>query len=613
MSIARNEGIAVSILQGLNPEQLDAVRYTGGSLLIIAGPGTGKTRVLVHRMAFLIDEGHAKGGDILAMTFTNQAAGEMKDRLGPLLSGNIQGEVKGEGPCTNPGHAHHKIISGSLPRLGTFHSWALGFLREELGTNALTPIDETGAFGVFREAAAGAGLGSGGLKGLFEAVLRVKESWPVDFAGDGRLASAFDAYQALMRKEGLWDYDDLILEALRLLKNPDVMRRFGGKIRYVFVDEFQDINKIQYSLIAEMAGAGLEITAIGDPMQAVYGFRGADPALIGRFSVDFGVKTITLGTAYRSPQTFLDAASAVATVSSAGQGLRSVKGRGPKLVFKTFKDEASEAAWIAGAIESMVGALSLDSINASVGTGQMRSLSDVGVLFRVNAIGGPIAKALAQRGIPCRQTGSSAADTERIKAFIDMWDAVDGVIAGRDIARVLRPYGKDGQRFLMFAAGLAGKDGFERFSAIAGFLGIETGSPRLKALGRAVSNNPGLHPSLLLRDDRELFEIGVEAVALLSIHASKGLEFPIVFMAGCEDGVLPWVNGDMPEEERLFYVGLTRASERLFLCFSENRRASLGKGGLLKSPFLSKIPCELISNEAEDGRRCRRPRQKTLF
>lgn len=586
----------MSILQGLNPEQLDAVKYTGGSLLIIAGPGTGKTRVLVHRIAFLIAEGRAKSGDILAMTFTNQAAGEMKGRLGLLLNANVPGD-----------------FNDAPPRLGTFHSWALGFLREELGADALTPVDETEALEVFKEAAAGAGFGKGGLKGLFEAVLRAKESWPVDLAGGGRLASVFDAYQALMRKEGLCDYDDLILEALRLLKEPDVMRRFCEKTRYVFVDEFQDINKAQYSLIAEMASLGLEITAIGDPRQAIYGFRGADPALLNRFSVDSGAKIITLGVAYRSPQTFLDAAAAVSTISEAGPELRSAKGRGPKLVLKTFKDEISEAGWIAKTIEAMAGALSLDSINASAGTGSMRSLSDIGVLFRVNAVGGPIAKALAQRGIPCKQAGFPAADVGRIKAIIDMWDAVDCAIAGRDTARVFRLHGKNGQRFSMFAASLAGMDGLERFSAIVGFLDIELDSPRLKALRRAVVNNPGMHPSLLLRDDREFFDIDLEAVALLSIHASKGLEFPIVFIAGCENGILPWVNGDLPEEERLFYVGLTRASERLFLCFSENR-ISLGRRGLFKSRFLSRIPGELILAEAGDmPRPLRKPRQKTLF
>jgi DNA helicase-2/ATP-dependent DNA helicase PcrA len=509
---------------GLNQAQLDAVTFSDGPLLVIAGPGTGKTRVLTFRILYLITGQGVRPGHILALTFTNKAAREIRDRVSSLLTGDSA--------------ATAMSINGTFPWLGTFHAWALRFLRDELGPAAAMPVDEDTAFQVFKDAAAAAGLDAVGVRGLFDAVIKAKETGAVDLAGDERLRLAYDAYQGAMRQKGFWDYADILIEALRLLRLPEVKQRFRGRTNHILVDEFQDINWIQYALIKEMAltaadgtAKGPEITAIGDPRQAIYGFRGADPAFIAMFSRDFAAdKTITLDTVYRCPQIILDAAASV--IGESGHGLMSVKGQGRKIILKTFKNGLSEAAWIARTIEDMTGPTSLDSINMSAVTGPVMNLSDVAVLFRVNVLSAMVERALKERGIPYKLKAMPDApeiEPADIKTIVEVWDTSEGV-------------------------------------------------------------------------------------SLLSIHASKGLEFKAVFIIGCEDGVLPWKNGDMAEEERLFYVGITRASERLFLCVSKERVLCAMGDELRPSRFLSRIPGGLFAaEEKERTARPRRPRQKGLF
>ncbi|MGQ9744509.1 MAG: ATP-dependent helicase [Dissulfurimicrobium sp.] len=502
---------------GLNQAQLDAVTFNDGPLLVIAGPGTGKTRVLAHRIAYLIAEQGIRPEEILVLTFTNKAAREIRDRVCLLLTG-----YEADASMTS---------IGRFPWLGTFHAWALRFLRNELGPAAAMPVDEDTAFKVFKDAAAAAGLDSVELKGLFDFVMRVKEGATVDTAGDERLRLAYDAYQSAMRQKGLWDYADLLIEALQLLRLHEVKQRFREKIHHILVDEFQDVNWRQYTLIKEMAltaADGPEITVIGDPRQAIYGFRGADSAFIARFSRDFApVKTITLDTVYRCPQIILDAAASV--IGESGKGLISVKGQGHKITLKTFKNDFSEARWIARTIENMTGPTSLDSINMSAVAGQMMNLSDVAVLFRINAISAMVEHALKERGIPYKMKAMPDVPEMDIKIIGEVWGASEGV-------------------------------------------------------------------------------------SLLSIHASKGLEFKAVFIIGCEDGVMPWKNGDMAEEERLFYVGITRASERLFLCVSKERTLCAMGDKLRPSRFLSRIPSEFFAaEEKERTTKPRRPRQKGLF
>lgn len=509
---------------GLNQPQLDAVTCNDKTLLVIAGPGTGKTRVLAHRIAYLITGHGIRPDHILALTFTNKAAREIRDRVSSLFTGD--------------GADASMPINGPFPWLGTFHAWAFSFLRDELGPAAASPVDEDEAFQIFKDAVVAAGLGAVGAKGLFEVVIKAKETGAVDLAGDERLRLASDAYQSAMRQKGLWDYADLLIEALRLLRLPEVNRRFRRKIRHILVDEFQDINWIQYALIKEMAlntadGAadGPEITAIGDPRQAIYGFRGADPAFITMFLRDFAVeKTIKLDVVYRCPQIILNAAASV--TGESGQRLRSIKGQGRQITLKTFRNDLSEAGWIAKTIEDITGPTSLDSINMSAVIGPVMNLSDVAVLFRVNVLSAPVERALKERGVPYKlKTMPDTPEIEPadIKTIGEIWDASEGV-------------------------------------------------------------------------------------SLLSIHASKGLEFPVVFIIGCEDGVLPWKNGDMAEEERLFYVGITRASERLFLCASRERAICTKGNELRPSRFLARIPGGLFAaEEKERPSRPRRPRQKGLF
>lgn len=509
---------------GLNQAQYDAVTYDDGSLLVIAGPGTGKTRALTLRILYLIAKKDVRPDQILALTFTNKAAREIRDR--------VDFHLRGDGADVA---APINVIS---PWLGTFHAWALHFLRDELGSAVARPVDEDTAFQIFKDAAVAVGLDLSGIKGLFDAVMKAKEAGEVDLT-DEKLKLASDAYRNAMQQRGLWDYADLLIEALRLLRFPDVKRRFRNRTHYILVDEFQDINDIQYAIIKEMAlvagdrvSDSPKVTAIGDPRQAIYGFRGADPVFIDRFIKDFSVKkTITLDIAYRCPQIFLDAAASV--VGETKSGLKSAKGEGHKMTLKVFRDDLAEARWIAKTIEAMIGPMSLDSLNMlSAVAGSAINLSDVAVLFRINALSGIVERALKERGIPYKlkvMTDVAEVGPDDIKTISEVWDASEGV-------------------------------------------------------------------------------------SLLSLHASKGLEFKAVFIIGCEDGILPWKNGDMAEEERLFYVGITRAAERLFLCVSKKRILCTSTDELRPSRFLSRIPAWLFATDSKDRpKKTVRPRQKGLF
>jgi len=574
--------------KGLNEAQLRAVTHDQGPLLVVAGPGTGKTRVLTHRISHIIQDRGVAPERVLAITFTNQAAREIAARVSTLLG------QQGQGPV-----------------IGTFHAWALSFLRRNLGEAARLPIDEREASALLSRAMEEAGIPLKDLRATREAVSRIKLAGPGPEDGD-RLLFCLSAYQGLLSRHGLWDFDDLLVEALRLLReDPD-----RGRPHALLVDEFQDVNRIQYNLVQAMAPSTGEVTVIGDPNQSIYGFRGAAPEFLDRFVQDFPQATvIRLETAYRSPQRFLDAATHVIRA----EGLVSSRGEGPRILAKGFSDPEEEAAWIARKVDELVGGVSFESLNSGgCRSGPLQGLSGIAVLYRINAMGEAISRAFSARGIPHQRADRKDPFEDRdLRLAGRLWDAVRAnhrggraYLAARLAEECFLPEPEMGKAL----SDLSGLSGLILFEAILKRFSLTLPFFIQKAMEKAFEADPEpVSFSSLVREGADLFVPGVEAAGLMSLHAAKGLEFPVVFIAGCENGILPWGDSDPGEERRLFYVGLTRASRILHITWAE-RRVFHGRtqcGGM--SPFLRDIPDGLISLEEARPRPRRRPRQKGLF
>ena len=540
-----------SPLDHLNPLQAKAVRVLDSHLLVEAGPGTGKTRVLTARASWLAREG-VLPESILAVTFTNKAAGEMRDRIG---------------------------LQGTIPGLEvtTFHSWAYRFISSMLPAgDTVTVISEAEQKRIFSEVAKRLGLAARA-RDFFDRLQYLKQFYPVSIEDEPEeirlLAKEYSDY---LRRHGLYDYDDLILSAAALLAAAGHGKDFPLSYAHILVDEFQDISPAQYSMLRLMSGSTTLVTAIGDQNQAIYGFRGADPMLMEQFRKDFTPCTrISLVHAYRCPQQFLDAAGKVLGSSSPPK-LESVSNQAGTIILKRFRDYEKEAAWIAGRIDQICGGTSFESFNQGTAMGQvMRSLSDIAVLYRINKLGDAIAERLEKAGIPFQISSKSSTSYMKMLDMLQhLFDILDSRAEKYHISRLPSGLQED-----LRNAGPVWRDRFRTLEAatmaemLAQLFGWDL-DPDIKGLTeRAVRlYRQGQPLSLAIREEQDHLDFQVEAVSLLSIHASKGLEFPVVFLSGCEQGIIPWKKGDMDEELRLLYVALTRASEQVFITCAARRR-----------------------------------------
>ena len=583
-------------LDNLNDAQKRAVTSPAGPLLVQAGPGTGKTRVLSCRIAH--QSRCMEGGGVLAITFTNKAASEIAERVKSLAS---------------------DAVGAGRVQVATFHGWALGFLREFYGDKVREVAGEADARSILAGALKDAGIRVNARR-IQSAVSRVKEHYPVRLPEeDAELERYLELYSAALEHYGMWDYDDLIIEAARLLEQPDVAQAFRSGISAVLVDEFQDVSPAQYALLRLMTTPAGNVTVIGDVNQAIYGFRGASPEFIKRFRKDYeNVVEVTLDRAYRCPQVFLDAARRVVGEASA-PALVSEKGRGSEIIFKAHKNPGDEARWIALEIEKNVGGLSFDSMNAGrAGGDEMRSLGDVAVLFRTRRIGDQVAQALFEEGIPFQLSAMpDPLEQPELQNIYRLWEAVKGRAADFHLSRLPGPRKFWVSRGNLLKSAAARLSPAELLKEMAKMLEIDPELPEIAGLADALEKNPQVESlSLLMRNEVEIIRSRTEAVSLLSLHASKGLEFPIVFIAGCDEGIIPWKGSSLDEETRLFYVGLTRASERLYLTYPRKRPVNGAVKSRKPSRFIKRIPEELRKTPDTAKRRVRRPMkrlQKSLF
>ena len=648
---------AERLLADLNPPQRQAVEHGDGPLLVLAGAGSGKTRVLTHRIAYLLASGRARPSEILAITFTNKAAGEMKERVAQLVGGVSR-----------------------VMWVMTFHSACARILRaeaERLGyRRAFTIYDEADSIRMIKRCLDELDLDPKRFppRAVKSQISQAKntltdpEAYREAQGGffETTVADVFETYQRRMREANAMDFDDLLARTVDLLELfDDVRERYRRAFRWVLVDEYQDTNRVQYRLLQLLCSEHRNLTVVGDEDQSVYGFRSADIRNILEFERDFPDATvIRLEENYRSTGVILDAANAIVANNRErlGKRLWTDADRGELVRVAELGDEHEEARYVASEIERLAidEGVSRDRIGVLYRVNaQSRVLEDTLVRFEVpyQVIGGTkfydraeIKDAMAylslianpadsvafgrivnspRRGIGERTRGRVLSHANTIGA--DIWDAfaepekVPGL--GAAAVKSLRRFADVMQGLRERAAGDRGVAGLlETVLTESGYLEALEAERTIEAEGRtenleelvgvarefdanrAVEGPSEQRPleeflaQISLLSDQDSLREAESLVTLMTLHNAKGLEFDAVFLIGCEEGLFPHSRsveeGNLEEERRLCYVGITRARERLYLTCARQRRIFGGQGYALPSRFIGELPPELVERYA---------------
>ncbi len=570
-------------LSSLTPAQQKAVRHRGGPLMVVAGPGTGKTRTLTFRIAHLLEARIARPDQILGITFTNKAADEIRTRIEGLV---VQ---------TQPSH---------LPRVTTFHGFCFRFLHENLATPSQL-LSETEALAVLKEAVREKDP-------RFPAPQFKELSRRISAAKNNRIPAAnsshlpewetypawpglYQAYQDKLSHNNYWDFDELILQALALLEdNPQLQTDTRQRYPFVLVDEFQDINLIQFDLFKRLTRLDEEWMIIGDPNQAIYGFRGASADFFSRLKQETpSLAEIRLEETFRLNPTVLKASIQViqGSIQPSPIKLRSQKGGEGVIPVLVTASEEEEGEEVTRLIEKEMGGLTfLDQGERSYARDILtRSFSDFAVLYRLHAQGEGLARAFMKKGIPF----------QRVQEI--HW-------AERPEVRTCLTYLKRSHP-LEIPPAPALNELFSRGVMDPKAISLE-GADALKKLlswAAAFKGTLGEFLDLLsVQTGLDTYEPDQEKVSLLTLHAAKGLEFPFVIIAGCEANLLPLSllkESDPEEERRLFYVGLTRAQDKLVLTWARKRNLFGQYLSQSPSPFLEDIEAELKSQVSSAGKK----------
>ena len=593
----------------------------GGPLVVVAGPGSGKTRVLTRRIARLVASG-VDPSQIMAITFTRRAAGQMRQRLSALLSTGL----------------------GAM-QVGTFHRLALSLLRE-LGCEPKLVLDEVEARRLQEGALADAGL-SGSVTAASQAISLAKAAaqGPDEIAEEWR--PHYDAYQAALHAAGACDYDDILLDLLRLLEGDAAVReQVRARFPYLLIDEFQDLNAAQYRLVLQLAGAGAGLMAIGDPDQAIYSFRGASPAyfvhLRDRFS---DTQLFHLGANYRSQGHIVEAAAAVVGHNPGREAIELAAMRPGKERIRLIEvpSETAEGIAVVREIARMVGGT--DMVQTDAGAEGTRSFADFAVLFRTGRQGQVLEECFRKEGLPYRLVGQKGfLQAPAVRAALAF--ARYAAISQEDLRRwqALEAMGVEPHILRQVRRGELSAAAQDRVEALEARIAeyrqwaaqegagawvrrwqAEFGDPEdedlehLARVGDAAGTLAQLLETVLLGAEADYEERGgpqgPEAVALMTLHAAKGLEFPVVFICGVEDGLIPFRerDADLAEERRLFYVGMTRAEEELVLLRARSRQRYGERVQCTLSPFVEEIPAQLLGREDAAMPRRREAEQMSLF
>jgi DNA helicase-2/ATP-dependent DNA helicase PcrA len=631
-----------SLLSQLDPEQRAAVSHGEGPLLVVAGAGSGKTRVLTYRIAYVLAAGLAQQHEVLAVTFTNKAAREMVERVEKLLGGRPRGGF-----------------------VGTFHRFALQLLRNHPREAHLPQ-----RFAIADEDDQRRTL-EGALKRLQVSPDRLSARaarsrisaaknallGPQEMAAAARtpdqllLSEVFDAYQGELKSAGAVDFDDMLLLSVRLLEREEAIRKgLAGRFRWILVDEYQDTNEAQARLLSLLAGRHPNLTVVGDEDQSIYRWRGAQVENILRFDQTYpGAKVVTLGRNYRSAEPILRAAAAVIANNTQRRPkqLSSEAGAGVPVTAYQAADEIDEARFVASEIERL--------------RGEVRP-GETAILFRINAQSRPFEAELVRRGIPYVVVAGTRfwerAEIKDAVAYLRLLVAPDDTLAFRRAIGVPpRGIGDATVELLEHAAGEWGVSlpeaarrapatltnrarlALEKFFGLLAELREVAAAQPVEDVVAALLDRSGLTAmySEASEEDRarranldelvtaaaEAHERGLdlagfmdevalvadadlrvtgEAVQLSTLHAAKGLEFDAVFLVGMEDGLLPLRRegadslDDLEEERRLAYVGMTRARKRLHLTSARVRRLHGKQMPGRLSPFFLEVPRDVIDD-----------------
>lgn len=646
-----------SLLDGLNPEQRDAAQHFEGPLLVLAGAGSGKTKTLTVRIANLVQSHGVDPSAILAVTFTNKAAGEMKERIATLLGRDVGGMW-----------------------VGTFHSFGAWLLRQYA-----TRLGYASRFTIFD--------GDDSLKTIKRTMERLdvdKDEYPpqmvraevsraknalrtpdelarqADLTDDRflrEIARIYAAYQHDLREQNAMDFDDLLVKPVELLHGfPDALDRARRRFQFVTIDEYQDTNHAQFELTKLLASQHRNIMVVGDVDQSIYAFRGADITNILEFEKTFpGSKLVRLEKNYRSTGYILEGANAVIENNTARRDkvLRPTREQGEKIKLVSLPTDLDEASWV------------VDQIEREIADG--RSLSDITILYRTNAQSRVLEEALRRRGItyqivggltfyerrevkdalaylrlvanpadvgafercvnyPRRGIGQSsqhklfawareqgispieaaarageaglpARAANALRSFAEMIQRLAAratiVPAGRIVEQIIT---EAGLKEALEAEGREGQDRIENLDALIASAIEFDASEIADSLGEAATNFTDLDfflQRVALITDVDYHDERAAALTLMTMHAAKGLEFPVVFLCGMEDGLFPHSRafGDpngMEEERRLFYVGMTRAEEKLYLTSAGQRRRGGSIDPTEPSQFLAELPRSVV-------------------
>jgi len=646
----------VSVPDDLNKAQQEAVQHAGGPLLIVAGPGTGKTFTLAHRVAHLLIKGDARPEQILAVTFTNKAAQEMAERLAKIVGDS-------------------KVLKRIT--IKTFHALCLDIISIEadaLGTKHAVSVLNEGDRIRFVGAAIHGTHDNNTLSKLdpnriSDLISKVKQFLLLpedDLAGPvpapllDHFPAIYGAYQGILDENHLLDFDDLIFKTVRLLETDQaILKKYQQRFPFISVDEYQDINYAQYRLIRLLAPQGHDICVIGDPDQAIYGFRGADVRYFHSFCKDYpGAKTILLEQNYRSAETILRASGQLIDIDDAKKSVWSGIQGAKALTVTLLPTERGEAEYIVKTIDQEVGGIAHFSMDSGrvdrLEEKKERGFSDFVVLYRIKEQGKAMGEALSRSGIPFQTVGHEKLQERKGIRELIAYLKVGRVTAcdldveriinfplrgiGRNTVHALQQWCKMKHRSLLTALGrlheipgikpgpakklrvfsndlnqlkesLDGMSVYEQILQILHKFGIKDAMNADNKFQKDLTALLDISRSfedrcidflahLALEKGQDRYDPDAETVSLMTMHAAKGLEFPVVFVTGCEDGLIPYrrkgsEQGDPLEEKRLFYVALTRAQEKIYLTHVK-RRLWFGRRTLQRiSPFLAAIEEDL--------------------
>ena len=630
----------IPILDGLNPQQRRAVEARDGPTLILAGPGSGKTRVLTSRVAYLIGPRGVLPYRIMAVTFTNKAAREMRDRLARLTSADKTRDLM----------------------LGTFHSICARLLRREATQAGLdrdfTIYDADDQISVVKAALAELNLDEKKYKpsSIHAAISTAKNELiaPENFKADtyfneiaGRV---YARYNAILRANNALDFDDLLMETVLLLRrNPAVREKIQERYLHVLVDEFQDTNIAQYELVRLVAGRHGNLFCVGDADQSIYAWRGADHRNVLRLRQDYPeLNIIMLEQNYRSTQTILDAAMAVISKNPNRVHIKlfTERGHGPKIAVRELFNEDEEAQYVVDTIAELTRLKAAEP-------------GEIAVMYRTNAQSRPIEEAFVRAGLPYRLVGATRfyarKEIKDVLAYLRIVNNPADIVSLRRVinvpprgvgektfaqleaaarasgrscfeaithddlqgrsARALREFGALWAQWVRLRGELSVGQLFDHVIQTSGYRdylrdGTQEGEERWANVMelRNVAAGAGDAPlseflnDVALVSEVDNYDENVNAPTLMTLHAAKGLEFKVVFIVGLVEGVLPHSRSlddaeQMAEERRLMYVGITRARERLYL-LRPFRRSQWGASDVAEpSRFLSDLPDAVVDGK----------------